>query len=697
MAEHKHTNRLQHESSPYLLQHAHNPVDWYGWGDEALERARAENKPILLSIGYSACHWCHVMERESFENEEIAKLMNEHFINIKVDREERPDLDQIYMNAVQMMTGHGGWPLTIFLTPELVPFYGGTYFPPADRYNIPGFPRVLLGVADAYRNKPEEVAQTALELLDALRRSGTLRESSQMLMPSLLDDAFRALTRSYDPRHGGFGSAPKFPSSMNLEFCLRAYHRTNRGDALQIATHTCRKMAEGGMYDQLGGGFHRYSTDARWLVPHFEKMLYDNALLSRLYLHVYQLTGEDFFRRIAIETLDYVVREMTDAEGGFYSTQDADSEGVEGKFFVWTLEEVEELLGKEDAALFSAYYDVTGQGNFEEKNILNVPRPAEEVAKQSNVSLERLLDAVERGRRLLFEAREARIKPGRDEKVLAAWNGLMLESFAEASVVLERPDYREVAERNAAFILQRLRENDLLLHVYKDGKAKHKAYLDDYAFIISGLVTLYEATGEARWLEESIALTDKMIEEFWDDSEGGFFYTGKSGEQLIVRTKDFFDNATPSGNSVAADLLLRLSALTEDERYERHAVSILRLVRDQMARYPSAFGVSLGALDFYLSTPKEIVIVGSPEAEDTRSLAREVWKRYIPNKVVAQTAEGDERAARLSTLLQNRSTIGGRPTAYVCENRTCQQPVTTPHELAAQLDATAERSASGAS
>ncbi|MCA1564928.1 MAG: thioredoxin domain-containing protein [Acidobacteria bacterium] len=664
MSEHKHTNRLQNETSPYLLQHAHNPVDWYPWGEEALAKAHAENKPILLSIGYSACHWCHVMERESFENEEIAALMNENFVNIKVDREERPDLDQIYMNAVQLMLGHGGWPLTVFLTPDLVPFYGGTYFPPEDRFRLPGFPRVVTGVADAYRSRPDEIAETTTNFLNELRRMNVAHESDEPLNPQLLDAALSTLARTYDKRHGGFGGAPKFPASMNLEFLLRTHLRTGDGQALDMVTHTCRKMAEGGLYDQLGGGFHRYSTDAQWLVPHFEKMLYDNALLSRLYLHAYQVTGDEHFRRIAEETFDYVVREMTDEGGAFYSTQDADSEGVEGKFFVWTIEEIDELLGEEDGRIVSAYYGATAEGNFEEKNILNVPRPAQTVAAELGMPVERLREVVERSRPLLFAAREKRIKPGRDEKAIAAWNGMMLTSFAEASSVLERADYRRVAERNADFLLKTLRREGTLLHVYKDEQAKHHAYLDDYACVASGLLSLYEATGAARWLRECLSLTEQMCEEFWDDAEGGFFYTSAKGEQLIVRNKDFMDNATPAGNSVAAELLLRLALLTENQEYGRRAVTVFRLLRDQMMRYPSAFGYLLGALDFYLSTPKEIVIIGQAGADDSLALLREVWKRYLPNKVVAQSAENDAEASSVVALLRDRPALGGRATAY---------------------------------
>lgn len=693
MTEHKHTNRLAKETSPYLLQHAHNPVDWFPWGEEALKRAREQNKPVLLSIGYSACHWCHVMEKESFENEEIAALMNENFINIKVDREERPDLDQIYMNAVQMLTGRGGWPMTVFLTPEGVPFYGGTYFPPEDRYNMPGFPRILLGINEAYRSRPDEVTESCVSILGELRRLGQTRESSEVLTFELLDEAERNIARSYDARYGGFGGAPKFPAAMNLEFLLRQNHRTMRSATLEMVEHTCRKMAEGGMYDQLGGGFHRYSTDAHWLAPHFEKMLYDNALLSRLYLHVYQQTKDDFFKRIAEETLDYVVREMTDENGSFYSTQDADSEGHEGKFFVWTVDEINEILGQEDGALYCGYYGVTKAGNFEGKNILHVARSVDDFAAKMNVSIERVRQALERGRKELFEVRERRVKPARDEKVLTAWNGLMLASFAEAGVILERKDYTHTAERNAKFVLERLRRDGLLLRTYKDGQSKLNAYLEDYAFFIDGLVTLYQATGELGWLEEATALADGMIAEFWDDEDGGFFFTGKSHEELIVRSKDYFDNATPSGNSVATEVLLHLAALTANQGYSRKAVTIFRLLRDTLKQYPSAFGRLLGALDFYRSTPKEIAIVGDSDSEETRALLHEVWIRYLPNKIVAQAVEGDERTIELVPLLRDRPVIDGRATAYVCENYTCQKPTTSSVELGQQLsDRTRESS-----
>jgi uncharacterized protein len=685
MPDHKHTNRLINETSPYLLQHAHNPVDWYAWGDEALARARTENKPILLSIGYSACHWCHVMEHESFENEDIAQLMNDNFVNIKVDREERPDLDQIYMNAVQMMTHHGGWPMTVFLTPEGVPFYGGTYFPPEDRYNMPGFPRVLLNVADAYETRAEEIKSNSTALLTELRRVNKAPESTQALSLDLIDSAYRASIKSYDGINGGFGSAPKFPPAMTLEFLMKVYHRTRAEQALEIVQHTSEQMARGGIYDQLGGGFHRYSTDARWLVPHFEKMLYDNALLSRQYLHLYQLTHDPFIKSIVEGTLDYVVREMTDSGGGFYSTQDADSEGHEGKFFVWTVAEIEASLGAENARLFCAYFNVTEGGNFEGKNILNVTRSLAEVAEAEGVSTEKLNSALKTGIQTLFEVREQRIKPGRDEKILTAWNGLMLASFAEAAAVLQRDDYAEIARQNAHFILNNLYRNGLLLRTSKNGESKLNGYLEDYAFFVDGLVTLFETTGEFEWFDAATSLTTTMIEEFWDDVDGGFFFTGKSHEELIVRSKDFFDNATPSGNSVAADVLLRLSVLAGNEDYARRAVTIFRINSQQLQRYPPAFGRALCALDFHLAGPKEIVILGEPNAADTKDLQAAAWAEYLPNKVVLVASAAEVQARQSLPLLTNRTASDNRATAFVCEHFACKQPVHTPDKLRAQL------------
>ena len=685
MTEHAFTNHLINETSPYLLQHAHNPVDWFPWGEVALATARREQKPILLSIGYSACHWCHVMEHESFENEAIARLMNDNFVNIKVDREERPDLDQIYMSAVQMMTHRGGWPMTVFLTPDCVPFYAGTYFPPEDRYNMPGFPRVLISVADAFRERPEDIQQTAASVLSELKRSATGPESNELLSTELLDAAYRGLIKNYDATHGGFGGAPKFPPAMSLEFLLHTFYRTGNQQTLEIVQHTCRKMAEGGIYDQLGGGFHRYATDARWLVPHFEKMLYDNALLARLYLHCYQVSGDEAARVVAEGILDYVVREMTDDAGGFYSTQDADSEGVEGKFFVWSKDEIKELIGERDASLFAAYYNVTNAGNFEGENILNVTRDLQEVAAAENVTVDQLSEALAKARAILFAARERRIKPARDEKILTAWNGLMLAGFAEAAAVLNRTDYLEVASKNAQFVLDNLRQDRLLLRTYKDGHAKLNAYLEDYAFFIDGLVTLFETSGELNWLSEAQSLTATMIDEFWDDEEGGFFYTGRSHEDLIVRAKDFFDNATPSGNSVAAEILLRIGLLTDNSDHQRRATTILRLMASMVQRYPSGFGRLLCAFDFYLGTPKEIALIGAAGSPETQELRGEIWRGYLPNKVVAQSPPGDSKAADLVPLLRDRPQIDGKATVFLCEHFSCATPTTDPKELASQL------------
>jgi uncharacterized protein YyaL (SSP411 family) len=673
-------NRLASETSPYLLQHADNPVDWYPWSEEAFSRAKNENKPLLLSIGYSACHWCHVMAHESFENAEIAQLMNDNFINIKVDREERPDLDQIYMNAVQMMTHHGGWPMTVFLTPDGVPFYGGTYFPPEDRYNMPGFPRVLMSVATAYRERPDDIAQTTEALLGELRRLSVTDRSDEAVSPDLLDSAYRGIVKSYDRVEGGFGGAPKFPPAMTLEFLLRTYNRTGQQEPLEIVRHTCRKMASGGMYDQLGGGFHRYSTDAHWLVPHFEKMLYDNALLSRLYLHYYQVSADPFPRHVTEGILDYVLREMTHELGGFFSSQDADSEGHEGKFFVWSQEEITKLLGPDDARLFNAYYDVTEQGNFEGKNIPNVSRSRADVAASENVSLERLNEALERGTQTLFRQRETRIKPHRDEKILTAWNGLMLASFSEAGAVLGRDDYTAAASRNADFLLANLRKDDLLLRSWKDGRAKFNGYLEDYAFLIDGLLVLYETTGVFRWYEEAMSLTKKMVDEFWDDVEGGFFFTGKSHETLIVRSKDYFDNATPSGNSVASDVLLRLALLSDNPDFRNRAVTVLSQIAEPARRYPTGFGRALGAIDFYLSEPKEVAVIRDAQQE-SRGLAAEVWRAYLPNKVVAMADASDARAVAEIPLLKDRTAVGGRETAYVCQRQTCSPPVVDPAAL----------------
>ncbi len=680
MSEHRHVNRLVDETSPYLLQHAHNPVDWYPWGEEALGRARLEDKPILLSIGYSACHWCHVMERESFENQAVARIMNENFVNIKVDREERPDLDAIYMEAVQMMTGHGGWPMTVFLTPDGIPFYGGTYFPPDDRLGMPGFPRVLLSVARAYRERRGQIREDAARILRELRSHIELPAADASLDTSILHTAAENIMDGYDHRNGGFGSAPKFPPSMSLTFLLRAYVRTRNRPYLEAVEQTLERMACGGIYDQLGGGFHRYSVDSEWLVPHFEKMLYDNALLSRVYLDAYRLTGKPLYRRIVEETLDYVIREMTSSEGGFYSSQDADSEGREGKFFLWSVEEVNTALGEQDGSLFCRYFDVTSDGNFEGRNILNVPREAEIVARLERVSEERLREVILRGRSELFRVRERRVKPGRDEKILAAWNGLMLRSFAEAGSVLDRTDYIVAAKRNARFLLSRMREQGRLLRSYKDGRAKYNGYLEDYAFMVDGLVSLYQATFDRHLLEEAGRLAQAGVDLFRDTQGGGFHFTSSDHEELIHRPKDYYDNAIPSGNSAAAFALLRLGRLRAEEEWAEHARSVFEAMRAKMARHPHAFGNLLCALDLYLGPSLEIGIVGDPSEEPTQYLLRQIFRRYLPNSVVDCGREGE------AALLRERHQLRGLPTAYVCRQSVCRASVTDPTDLGRILD-----------
>jgi len=628
-----------------------------------------------------------VMEHESFENEDIARLMNENFVCIKVDREERPDLDSIYMNAVQMMTGHGGWPMTMFLTPDLKPFYGGAYYPPEDRRGMAGFPRVLTAIADSYKSRRTEILQSAEAITTELKKTDRFLASNEMLTTEVLNSAVSALGGSFDRAHGGFGGAPKFPPSMTLMFLLRCHKRTNSPEALNMVETTLRKMAGGGMYDHLGGGFARYSVDARWLVPHFEKMLYDNALLTRIYLYAYQQTKSPLYRRIAEETLEYIIRDMTDRSGGFYSSEDADSEGEEGKFYVWTRPQVLNVLGDADGELFCEAFDVSDQGNFEHgASILNLPQPLEEFALEKGKSVEELGRIINSCKRKLFNAREQRVRPGRDDKTLAAWNGLMLTAFAEAANILGRDDYREVAIRNAEFITTQLMRNGRLLRTYRSGQAKLNAYLEDYAYVIEGLLAVYEATFERKFFTQARELADAMIAGFWDEADGGFYFTSSDHEELITRTKDYFDNATPSGNSVAAMALLKLGLLMQDQEYSRRAVTILRALRPAMTRYPSAFGYMLSAMDFYLSEPKEIAIVGKLDSHEVRSFGEEIHSRYLPNKVIAACEPGDETAALEIKLLAGRSAIDSKATAYVCRNYTCLLPATTVEEVAARLE-----------
>jgi uncharacterized protein YyaL (SSP411 family) len=645
-------NRLAGETSPYLLQHKDNPVDWYPWGDEALARAREATRPILLSIGYSACHWCHVMERESFEDPDTAALMNERFVCIKLDREERPDLDSIYMEACQAMTGQGGWPLNVFLTPEQVPFFAGTYFPPDSRMGMPSWRSVLDAVAQAWDERREEIEAGGARIAERLRGGALLRPSERDLDPSVLDEAVDGLRHSYDRANGGFGSAPKFPPASSIEFLLR------RGET-EISTHTLRAMASGGMYDQVGGGFARYSVDPYWLVPHFEKMLYDNALLARAYLHGWQVTGEPLFRTVTGETLDWALREMRGPEGGFYSALDADSEGEEGRFYVWTVDELRAALdGEPDADEAIAWFGATDRGNFEGRNI-PVRGPGEPERRDA-------------WRERLYEVRAHRVWPGLDDKRLTSWNALMIAALADAGAVLERDDYLDAARATAEFVLGELRDADgRLLRTWKDGGAKLNAYLEDHAFLLEALLSLYEATFEPRWFGEARALADTMIERFGDDDNGGFFETSSDHEQLVARRKDLEDHPIPSGNSSAAYGLLRLAALTGEHDYAARAESVLRLLHELAPKHPQAFGHLLQALDFRLAQVKEVALVG----HELRPLERVVRDSFRPHLVLA----GGEPDG--VPLLEGRDAVDGHATAYVCEQFACRAPVTEPREL----------------
>ena len=679
-------NRLINETSPYLLQHAHNPVDWYPWGDEALQKARDEDKPILVSIGYSSCHWCHVMERESYEDERIASVMNDLYVNIKVDREERPDVDGIFMTAVQALSGHGGWPLNVFLTPDGKPFYGGTYYPPEERQGMPAWLNVLESVHDAYRERRVEVVASADQLMARMREMSPREQSEEPLTEDILQQAFQSLSGMYDEEHGGFGDAPKFPQPTVLEFLLR-HHVRNKDDAsLQMLESTLQVMARAGIYDQVAGGFHRYATDAEWQVPHFEKMLYDNALLSRVYLHAYQVTKNPFYRRIVEETLDYVLREMRDSKGGFYSAQDADSEGVEGKFYVWTPAEIAEALGEEDANLVEHVYGVTEAGNFEGSNILHLPDDLDAVAETLGLTSAALEERMSSVKAALLTKRNERVAPQTDDKVLVVWNGMMARSLAEAGAVLERQDYREAAVDCVSFLLDNVRDEDgRLLRTYRAGKAHLKGYLDDHALLTDALLAVYEMTFDARWLFEAKSLATAMVDLFWDESEGIFYDTGRDHEELIVRPRELLDSAVPSGLSSATDVLLKLSDLVDEADFRRKATATLRTVQDFLGRAPQGMGQWLCDLDFYVSPPKEVVLIGPRHREDTEAMLREIYATYRPTTIVVGAGPDGLAEVESLPLFEAREMIGNAPTVFVCENYACMLPATTPEALAGQL------------
>jgi len=626
------------------------------------------------------------MERECFEDKDIARIMNENFINIKVDREERPDLDAIYMESVQALTGRGGWPLTVFLTPQGKPFYGGTYFPPQDRGGMPGLPRVLRTVSQAYRTQRGEVENAAEEVIAHLNQALKVQDSIGPITPDVLSASYSALKGAFDHDNGGFGSAPKFPQPMVLEFLLRYHHRTGDKDALSMVERSLKRMASGGIYDQIGGGFHRYSVDDRWLVPHFEKMLYDNALLSRLYLHAYQVTGKRLYRRIVEETLDYAVREMRDKDGGFYSTQDADSEGKEGEYYVWALDEVADALGGDDVDLARRYFGVTADGNFEGRNILTQAIDTEVLASELGVAADHLEARIARAKRRLLAKRTQRVWPHRDEKMLVDWNSLMLASMAEAASVFDRNDYLEAAISNATFLMQALADGEVLKHSYKDGQAKVEGYLLDYALLCDGLLSLHQATLQERWLGAAIEMGNAMVDRFWDEYQDCFFDTGHSHESLVVRPRNIYDNALPSGSSAAAFVLLRLAMLTGNGDHERKAIAAMRSVRRLAMRHPLAFGRWLCALDSYLSSPKQIAVIGQPGDPATKSLMTVINRLYLPNKVLAGHDPGQPAQAIDVPLLRDKSMIGEQPTVYVCEGHVCREPVTEPTALATMLN-----------
>ena len=676
------SNRLANETSPYLLQHADNPVDWFPWGPEAIEKAKREDKPILLSIGYAACHWCHVMAHESFEDEDTARLLNESFVNIKVDREERPDLDGIYMQAVQAMTGHGGWPMTMFLLPDGSPFYGGTYFPPADRHGMPSFRKVLQSVNDAFAKRREGVAESAKQLREIYEANLVTARSSGTLNPQMLETANRSLAQRYDTTNGGFGSAPKFPATMVLDFLLRHWKRTGTRDALDIAVNSFRKMARGGIYDQIGGGFARYSVDASWLVPHFEKMLYDNALLTRLGAHLWQATKDEEIRRVTTETVEWLDREMTSPEGGFYSSLDADSEGHEGKFYVWSEDELDSLLGA-DSRAFKTYYGVTPGGNFEGKNILFVPADRVAAASRAGVDEDSLDATLTKARKILYDARARRVWPGRDEKILAAWNGLMLRGVSTAARAFGRNDFSRLALRNADFLAREMVRDGRVMRSHKEGVTRIGGFLEDHAAVALGLLAVYELTFDERWLVHAREIADAMLEWFWDDEVGAFFDTARDAEMLITRPRDSTDNATPSGTSLAVELLLYLAELQHDSEYRRRAVFALETLAEPMTRFPTAFGHLLGCADMEIYGAIEVALVGDPESADFRALERVVAGQYVPSLVLAGGSPGAESDVR---LLDDRPMIDDMATAYVCRSYTCDKPVTDPDALSDQLE-----------
>ena len=672
-------NRLQYEKSPYLIQHADNPVDWWPWCDEAFALAKAESKPIFLSIGYSSCHWCHVMEHESFEDEEVAKILSKYFISIKLDREERPDIDAIYMQVCQMMTGSGGWPLSIFMTPDMKPFYAGTYIPRYSQYNRPGFVDLLNQIGQMWASEEDRarILADGDKVTQALLES-KLTSTGIKLTEEELKNGFRELSNRFDPVYGGFGQAPKFPSPHNLSFLLRYWKRSGDKDALAMVEKTLDSMRRGGIYDQVGLGFARYSVDQQWLTPHFEKMLYDQAMLAIAYIEAYQVTGKEKYADIAREIFTYVLRDMKSPEGGFYSSENADSEGEEGKFYVWTKEEIQEVLGKKDAPIVMRFYGVDQGSNFDGgTNILYVRKSIENFAKEEKLTVDEVKSIIERSRQKLFDAREKRIRPSLEDKILTDWNGLMIAAFAKAAQALDEPIYAEAAVNAIDFILDEMRdENGRLLHRYRDGESAIRAFLDDYAFLTWGLLELYEATFDPRFLTEAITLADDTIRLFWDDEDKGFYFTGSDSEKLITRTKELYDGAIPSGNSVMGLNLFRLGRMTMNQKYDEKAHGILDAFGRVVMSQPSAFSQFLCTLDFGIGPTKEIVIAGATGDESTRTMIDAIQERFLPRKVLLFHADGDKgkEIEKLVPFIASQTMLDESATAYVCENFACKAP-----------------------
>jgi uncharacterized protein YyaL (SSP411 family) len=677
------TNRLVNETSPYLQQHAENPVDWYPWGEEALKFAQEMDRPIFLSVGYAACHWCHVMAHESFEDPAIAAIMNEHFINIKVDREERPDIDSLYMDAIVALTGQGGWPMSAFLTPEGKPFYGGTYFPPTPRYNIPSFREVLLHIAREWKENRDRLLEAGSRLTQHIAQTIPLRPDHDTLDPASMDQAAENLLRSFDWNNGGWGGTPKFPQATTIDFLFRRHFRSGDRLALEMATHTLKHMAAGGIYDHLGGGFHRYAVDNYWLVPHFEKMLYDNALLARTYLHAWQITGEGIYRKVTEETLGFLLREMRSAEGGYFSSLDADSEGEEGKYYVWTTDEIREVLSNSTLAeVFIAAHGVSDAGNFEGRTVLFRPMDEEAVAQQFQLSLEETTRHLSEARALLNARREARIRPATDDKVLTAWNGLTLIILAEAARALDREDYLNAAQSLASFLLENLLVDGRLTRSWRAGRARYNAYLEDHAALGLGLLTLYQTDFNPKWYEEAVERAEEIMAHFVDP-DGGFFDTRDDHEPLIARPKSIHDSPIPSGNTLACTLLLELGALTGNTTYIIPAESALRAMGHRAATSPSAFAGWLENIDFSLGPTLQLALLGPPGEERMGEFVRVTSQQYIPRLVVAAGHPGTQYAP---PLLEGRDMVDDLPTAYLCQGFTCKLPTNSPQELKQQIE-----------